>query len=111
MLGASTVILDSFKLDRKVALVTGASAGLGAAIAVALGQAGANVACHGNTRNPEATCQAVESAGRAALSVTGDLSDPATPQRIFDQTLERFGAIDILVNNAGMIRRAPAVDF
>jgi 2-deoxy-D-gluconate 3-dehydrogenase len=107
----SAVILDAFKLDGKVALVTGASAGLGAAIAVALGQAGANVACHGNTRSPEATCQAVESAGRGALSVTGDLGDPLTPQRIVDQTLQRFGAIDILVNNAGMIRRAPAVDF
>ncbi len=107
----SAVIIDAFRLDGKVALVTGASAGLGAAIAVALGQAGANVACHGNTRSPEKTCQAVESAGRGALSVTGDLGDPSTPQRIVDQTLQRFGAIDILVNNAGMVRRAPAVDF
>ena len=98
-------------LHGKIALVTGASAGLGAAIAVALSQAGANVACHGNTRSPEATCQAVESAGRGALSVTGDLSDASTPQRIVDRTLQRFGAIDILVNNAGMIRRGPAVDY
>ena len=107
----SAVIIDAFRLDGKVALVTGASAGLGAAIAVALGQAGANVACHGNTRSPETTCQAVESSGRGALSVTGDLGDPETPTRIVDQTLQRFGAIDILVNNAGMVRRAPAAEF
>jgi 2-deoxy-D-gluconate 3-dehydrogenase len=105
------MILDSFRLDGKVALVTGASAGLGAAIAVALGQAGADVACHGNTRSPETTCKAVASAGREALAVTGDLGDAATPSRIVDQTLQTFGALDILVNNAGMIRRAPAVDY
>src|ERR1700682_2490174 len=92
--GARAMILDSFQLDGKVALVTGASAGLGAAIAIALGQAGANVVCHGNTRSPEATCQAVESAGRGALSVTGGLGDPSMPPRIVDQTLQRFGAID-----------------
>ncbi|PYS45651.1 MAG: 2-deoxy-D-gluconate 3-dehydrogenase, partial [Acidobacteria bacterium] len=51
------MILDKFKLDDRVALVTGASAGLGAAIAVALAEAGANVAVHGNSRTPDATCE------------------------------------------------------
>jgi 2-deoxy-D-gluconate 3-dehydrogenase len=105
------MILDKFKLDNRVALVTGASAGLGAAIAIALAEAGADVACHGNTRSPNATCDAIAAIGRAALPVTGDLSQPETPQNLFDQTLERFGRIDILINNAGTIRRSPAVDY
>src|SRR5262249_27433765 len=104
------MILDQFKLDGRVALVTGASAGLGQAIAVALAQAGADVACHGNSRSPEATCEAVSKTGRAAFAVTGDLADSETPEKLIGETLNRFGRIDVLVNNAGTIRRAPAVD-
>ena len=105
------MILDQFKLDGRVALVTGASAGLGQAIAIALAEAGADVACHGNSRSPEATCDAVSNVGRTAFSVTGDLADAATPQKLIDDTVNKFGRIDILVNNAGTIRRAPAVDY
>ncbi len=105
------MILDAFRVDGKVALVTGASAGLGAAVAVALAEAGADVACHGNSRSPETTCAAVESAGRRALAVVGDLSQRETPQRLFEQTLAEFGRLDILVNNAGIIRRSPTVDY
>ncbi|MET0645933.1 MAG: 2-dehydro-3-deoxy-D-gluconate 5-dehydrogenase KduD [Pyrinomonadaceae bacterium] len=105
------MILDAFRLDGKVALVTGASAGLGAAVATALAEAGADVACHGNSRSPESTCEAVVGAGRRALAVVGDLSDKDVPRRLVEQTLEEFGRLDILVNNAGIIRRAPAVDF
>ena len=96
------MILDQFKLHERVALVTGASTGLGAAIAVALAEAGAQVCCHGNTRSPESTCN---------YAITGDLSDPETPKRLVAQTLDHFGRIDILINNAGTIRRAPAVDY
>jgi 2-deoxy-D-gluconate 3-dehydrogenase len=105
------MILDAFRLDGKVALVTGASAGLGAAVAAGLAEAGADVACHGNSRSPEATCASVARAGRRALPVVGDLSDKEVPRRLVEQTLNEFGRVDILVNNAGIIRRAPAVEY
>lgn len=105
------MLLDAFKLDGKTALVTGASAGLGAAISVALAEAGADVVCHGNTRSPDATCAEIRKLGRAAHSLTGDLSRRETPRAIFEKALEAFGRVDILVNNAGTIARAPAVEF
>ncbi|HEV8189660.1 MAG TPA: 2-dehydro-3-deoxy-D-gluconate 5-dehydrogenase KduD [Pyrinomonadaceae bacterium] len=105
------MILDQFKLHDRVALVTGASTGLGAAIAIALAEAGARVACHGNTRSPESTCNQITSAGGLAHAISGDLGQAETTQRLVAQTLERFGRIDILINNAGTIRRAPATDY
>ena len=105
------MILDTFRLDDKVALVTGASAGLGQAIAIALAQAGAHVSCHGNTRAPDATCEAISKLDRQTFAVTGDLSDRKTPQTLIEETIRHFGRLDILVNNAGTIRRAPAVDY
>ena len=104
-------ILNSFKLDGKVALVTGASTGLGAAIAIALAEAGANVACHGNTHAPDATCEAISQIGREALPVTGDLGTIETPAQLVESTIDHFGQLDILVNNAGTIRRAPATEY
>ena len=104
-------IIDQFKLNDRIALVTGASTGLGAAIAIALAEAGAQVCCHGNTRSPESTCARIESAGGLAHAISGDLSNHETPKRLIEETLDRFGRIDILINNAGTIRRAPAVDY
>ena len=104
------MILDSFKLNGKVALVTGASAGLGAAIAIALAESGADVAAHGNSRAPDATCQSIALAGRRALPILGNLADKTVPEQLIKQTLAHFGQLDILVNNAGTIRRSPAVD-
>jgi 2-deoxy-D-gluconate 3-dehydrogenase len=105
------LILDQFKLNDRIALVTGASTGLGAAIAIALAEAGAQVACHGNTRSPASTVEQIESAGGVAYPITGDLSKAETARDLISQTLARFGRIDILINNAGTIRRAPAVDY
>lgn len=105
------MILDQFKLDGKVALVTGAASGLGQAIAIALAEAGADVACHGNSRSPESTCDAISQIGRRAFALTGDLVNQQTPRGIFDQTIEKFERLDILVNNAGTIRRTPAVEY
>jgi 2-deoxy-D-gluconate 3-dehydrogenase len=106
-----SVILDKFKLDGKIALVTGASAGLGAAMAIALAEAGAGVVCHGNSRSPETTVSAIQKNGGKAASVVGDLSRKDAPQAIFTEALRQFDRVDILVNNAGTIRRAPAVDY
>lgn len=105
-------ILDSFKLDGKIALVTGASVGLGQGIAVALAEAGADVACHCHFEgDAEETVSMIEKLGRNAMSVAGDMSDKEVPKTIAESVIEKFGRIDILINNAGMIRRTPAVDF
>jgi 2-dehydro-3-deoxy-D-gluconate 5-dehydrogenase len=105
------MILDAFKLDGKVALVTGAAAGLGASMAIALAEAGADVVAHGNSRTPDKTCELIKSAGRRSLAIRGDLADQTVPERLIAETLNEFGQLDILINNAGTIRRAPAVDY
>jgi 2-deoxy-D-gluconate 3-dehydrogenase len=105
------VILDQFKLEGKAALVTGASAGLGQAIAVALAEAGADVVCHGNTRAPDATLDSISRLHNQAFGVAGDLAEKETAGALIEATIKNLGRIDILVNNAGTIRRAPAVDY
>jgi 2-deoxy-D-gluconate 3-dehydrogenase len=104
------LILDHFRLDGKTALVTGASAGLGAAIAVALAEAGADVLCHGNSRSPQATCERIAALGRRAHPIQADLSKAGDAAELFAQA-QKFARLDILVNNAGIIRRTKAVDY
>src|SRR5215813_574040 len=103
-------VLDLFRLSGKTALVTGSSAGLGAAIAVALAEAGAVVICHGNTRPAEETCRKIEGLGRRGAAIKADLARPSGAQELFEKA-RSFAAIDILVNNAGTIKRAPAHQF
>src|SRR5262245_14469726 len=105
------MILNAFRLDGKVALVTGASAGIGAAIAIALAEAGADVACHGNSRPPSATCEAITNAGHRALALRGDLQNKDVPRTLVETTIREFGQLDILINNAGTIRRTAAVEY
>jgi 2-deoxy-D-gluconate 3-dehydrogenase len=102
---------DPFRLDGRVALVTGASRGLGAAMAVALAAAGAEVALHASAKPAVSTAARIlETTGRHASTLTADLSDPASASRLVAETLEQRGALDILVNNAGIIRRRPAAE-
>ena len=106
------MILDRFSLAGKSALVTGASRGLGQRIAVALAEAGADVACHSREEGGAADAiEAVTKLGRKAVSVVGDMADRDAPNRVAEAALEGLGKIDILINNAGMIRRSPAVDY
>src|SRR6202795_3446203 len=99
--------LEAFQLTGKNALVTGSHRGLGAAVAVALAKAGANVGCHGRDVNPGAVCNEIVAAGRKTFYLSGDLADAQVPAALIDKTIAEFGSIDILVNNAGVIRRAP----
>ena len=92
----------------RVALVTGASGGIGAAIAKALARAGADVACHGNTHAPDDTCHEIRAMGRRTIALQGDLADRTTPNALVNGVIESLGRVDILINNAGCIRRAPA---
>jgi 2-deoxy-D-gluconate 3-dehydrogenase len=101
-----------FDLSGRVALVTGASRGLGAAAAEALAAAGADVVLLGRDRVAlEAVAQRLSRHGRRAAIVTADLSDHDSIPLAFDQSTRALDRIDILVNNAGIIRRAPADEY
>ena len=77
-------ILDHFRLDGKVALVTGSADGLGAAIAIALAEAGASVACHGNRRTADATSERIRTVGRESQSFAADLSKPEGAESLYE---------------------------
>src|SRR5688572_28461242 len=96
---------NAFDLTGRVAIVTGANTGIGQGIAVALAEAGADVALVGRSPANE-TAQRIEALGRRAVLVPADLSTIAPVDDIVSQTREALGGIDILVNNAGIIRRA-----
>jgi 2-dehydro-3-deoxy-D-gluconate 5-dehydrogenase len=105
------MILESFRLDGKNAVVTGSTRGLGAAIAVALAEAGANVGVHGRSSSGDESCSKIRHLGKKSFYFGADLVDPQACSGLVRKTIDEFGSIDILVNNAGMIRRAPAVDY
>jgi 2-deoxy-D-gluconate 3-dehydrogenase len=105
------MILDSFRLAGANALVTGSHRGLGAGIAIALAQAGANVACHGRTADGSAITDEVRRAGQKSFYMQADLADRKVCVELVERTVREFGSLDILVNNAGTIRRAPAAEF
>jgi 2-deoxy-D-gluconate 3-dehydrogenase len=100
----------SFSLEGKTALVTGANTGIGQAIAVALAEAGADVAVAGRSE-PTETFRAIEATGRKAVNIKADLSSIEPVQRVIDEALTGLGRLDILVNNAGIIRRDDLLQF
>ncbi len=102
--------MSAFDLTGRVAVVTGANTGIGQGIAVALAQAGADVAAVGRTPAEE-TAAKVRALGRRCELVGADLSSIAPVADVVATVVAALGSVDILVNNAGIIRRADAVDF
>lgn len=94
------------KLNGKVALVTGASRGIGRAIALTLAKAGADVAINfaGNVAAAEEVAQEITALGRKAILLQGSVADTAVAQEMVEKVIAEFGKIDILVNNAGITR-------
>jgi 2-dehydro-3-deoxy-D-gluconate 5-dehydrogenase len=105
------MIFEAFEIAGKNALVTGSSRGLGATIALALAEAGANVGLHGRSPSGEAGCGKIRQVGRKSFYLAGDVSNPGVCSALVTKTIDEFGSIDILINNAGIIRRAPAVEY
>jgi 2-dehydro-3-deoxy-D-gluconate 5-dehydrogenase len=99
-----------FDLTGRIAVVTGANTGIGQGLAVALAEAGADVALVGRTPAEE-TAEKVRAAGRRAAIIGADLSTIAPVQEVVDRTIDELGGLDILVNNAGIIRRGDALEF
>jgi 2-deoxy-D-gluconate 3-dehydrogenase len=95
------MILDLFKLDGRVAAVTGGRRGLGQAMASGLAQAGADVVCVSKSGNAAETRELVEHAGRRFLDLQVDLADPAARKGLAARIVAEWGRVDILVNNAG----------
>jgi NAD(P)-dependent dehydrogenase (short-subunit alcohol dehydrogenase family) len=103
------MIHDMFRLDGKVAVVTGASSGLGVDFALALAEAGANVALGARRVDRlTATAALVEGCGRKALTVATDVIDPASCDALVAAAMNEFGRVDVLVNNAGVASAVPA---
>ena len=105
------MILNDFQLHGKNALVTGSHRGLGAAIALALAEAGANVACHGLSPDPGNVPAKIHALGRESRYFAGDIADTDFCASLIEKTIGELGSLEILVNNAGIIRRAPASDY
>ena len=104
------MILNTFDLSGKVAIVTGCDTGLGQGMAVGLAQAGCDIVGI-NIVEPTDTIAKVEALGRKFLSLKADVSKVEDLPKLVDQAVSHYGHVDILVNNAGIIRREDAIKF
>ena len=104
------MIQEAFRLEGKVAIVTGCDTGLGQGMAVALAEAGCDVVGV-NRKIPHETAEKINALGRRFMAIRDDLSQQDALTSIVTQSVSAFGRIDILVNNAGTIRRQDALDF
>ena len=102
---------ELFSLEGKKALVTGASRGIGRAVAIGLAEAGADVALVSRGEALFPAAQEIEKLGRKALVIQENLSRPEAAEEVVGATVKKFGSLDILVNNAGTTRRAPAENY
>jgi 2-deoxy-D-gluconate 3-dehydrogenase len=103
--------MDFFRLDGKVAIVTGGNSGLGQGYAVALAKAGANLFIPTYDTNWDETRELIENEGRKVVFLQADLTKKEDRSRVKEECLKEFGQIDILINNAGTIRRAPLLEY
>jgi 3-oxoacyl-[acyl-carrier protein] reductase len=106
--------MDRFRLDGKVALVTGGASGIGAAVALALAEQGASVAVHyfSSATDAEAVASTARMKGTQSLEIQADLTKPGEADRVIEATVKKLGCLDILVNNAGfLVKRCPVVEM
>lgn len=104
------MILNTFELSGKVAIVTGCNTGLGQGMALGLAQAGCDIVGI-NVSAPNETAEKITATGRRFLDLRADLSSIAGIPELIEKAVSEFGHIDILVNNAGIIRREDAIEF
>ena len=103
------MILDKFRLDGKIGVVTGGTKGIGKAIAVAFAEAGADIAVVSRSPHPDIE-KVILDLGRKYIHHAADLTEREQTRNVIPAIVKRMGEVDILVNNAGIIRRSPAVE-
>jgi gluconate 5-dehydrogenase len=111
MTDGDSMLHDLFSLQGKTALITGASGGIGGAMAVAYARAGATIGVHGRDHERvAATCQEIEKVGGQAVPLYADLTDVKACRDLIQEAHQKLGRLDILVNNAGTNRRKPIAE-